>query len=85
MWRQSWGWQKTLLRKENSNLALTCHWKKCKFIGWRMIIFLIVFLFCYRRQKQAVFAIERDWKKYHSPRNVLLALVGEIGELSEIL
>ncbi|KAL0389910.1 UNVERIFIED_CONTAM: dCTP pyrophosphatase 1 [Sesamum calycinum] len=30
------------------------------------------------------FAKERDWEKFHSPRNLLLALVGEVGELSEI-
>lgn len=32
----------------------------------------------------AHFASERDWEKFHSPRNLLLALVGEVGELSEI-
>ncbi|XP_071738063.1 uncharacterized protein [Rutidosis leptorrhynchoides] len=36
------------------------------------------------KQKMHDFAIERDWEKYHSPRNLLLALVGEVGELSEI-
>ncbi|KMZ57320.1 MazG nucleotide pyrophosphohydrolase [Zostera marina] len=36
------------------------------------------------RKKQAEFAAERDWEKFHSPRNLLLALVGEVGELSEI-
>ncbi|KAL3144438.1 hypothetical protein ABBQ32_004183 [Trebouxia sp. C0010 RCD-2024] len=30
------------------------------------------------------FALEREWEKFHSPRNLLLALVGEVGELSEI-
>lgn len=30
------------------------------------------------------FVCERDWEKYHTPRNLLLALVGEVGELSEI-
>ncbi|PKI43611.1 hypothetical protein CRG98_035987 [Punica granatum] len=32
----------------------------------------------------ADFAKERDWDQFHSPRNLLLALVGEVGELSEI-
>ncbi|XP_035547530.1 dCTP pyrophosphatase 1-like isoform X3 [Juglans regia] len=32
----------------------------------------------------AEFAKERDWDQFHSPRNLLLALVGEVGELSEI-
>ncbi|KAL6342465.1 hypothetical protein AAG906_011155 [Vitis piasezkii] len=36
------------------------------------------------RKKMADFARERDWEKFHSPRNLLLALVGEVGELSEI-
>ncbi|KAK4732588.1 hypothetical protein R3W88_025576 [Solanum pinnatisectum] len=30
------------------------------------------------------FAKVRNWEKYHSPRNLLLAMVGEVGELSEI-
>uniref|UniRef100_A0A7N0V0G1 Uncharacterized protein n=1 Tax=Kalanchoe fedtschenkoi TaxID=63787 RepID=A0A7N0V0G1_KALFE len=34
--------------------------------------------------RMAEFAKERDWDKFHSPRNLLLALVGEVGELSEI-
>ncbi|KAL9171547.1 hypothetical protein ABFS82_04G216200 [Erythranthe guttata] len=36
------------------------------------------------KKKMDVFAKERDWEKFHSPRNLLLALVGEVGELSEI-
>ncbi|KAJ8530640.1 hypothetical protein K7X08_023521 [Anisodus acutangulus] len=30
------------------------------------------------------FAKVRNWEKYHSPRNLLLAMVGEVGELSQI-
>ncbi|CAM0903799.1 unnamed protein product [Alopecurus aequalis] len=30
------------------------------------------------------FAKERDWEKHHSPRNLLLAMIGEVGELSEL-
>ncbi|CAJ1949678.1 unnamed protein product [Sphenostylis stenocarpa] len=30
------------------------------------------------------FAKERNWEQFHSPRNLLLAMVGEVGELSEI-
>ncbi|KAL8246353.1 hypothetical protein R6Q59_007569 [Mikania micrantha] len=36
------------------------------------------------KKKMADFAKERDWDQFHSPRNLLLALVGEVGELSEI-
>ncbi|TVU30064.1 hypothetical protein EJB05_21670 [Eragrostis curvula] len=36
------------------------------------------------RKRMAEFARERDWEQFHSPRNLLLALVGEVGELSEI-
>ncbi|KAK7411377.1 hypothetical protein VNO78_02810 [Psophocarpus tetragonolobus] len=32
----------------------------------------------------AEFAEVRGWDQHHSPRNLLLALVGEVGELSEI-
>ncbi|XP_075491214.1 uncharacterized protein LOC142529551 [Primulina tabacum] len=36
------------------------------------------------RDRLEEFARVRDWEQYHSPRNLLLALVGEVGELSEI-
>ncbi|MED6162185.1 hypothetical protein PIB30_067972 [Stylosanthes scabra] len=36
------------------------------------------------KKLMAEFAKERDWDQYHTPRNLLLALVGEVGELSEI-
>ncbi|KAM3683551.1 hypothetical protein ACB098_12G156500 [Castanea mollissima] len=36
------------------------------------------------KKKMAEFAKERNWEQFHSPRNLLLALVGEVGELSEI-
>ncbi|KAG6593040.1 dCTP pyrophosphatase 1, partial [Cucurbita argyrosperma subsp. sororia] len=36
------------------------------------------------KTKMAEFAKERDWERFHSPRNLLLALVGEVGEVSEI-
>ncbi|KAM9305064.1 dCTP pyrophosphatase 1 [Gastrophryne carolinensis] len=36
------------------------------------------------RQRQAQFTAERDWNKFHQPRNLLLALVGEVGELAEL-
>ncbi|XP_069768985.1 glutamyl-tRNA(Gln) amidotransferase subunit B, mitochondrial isoform X1 [Narcine bancroftii] len=36
------------------------------------------------RQLQAAFTDERDWDQFHPPRNLLLALVGEVGELAEL-
>jgi dCTP diphosphatase len=30
------------------------------------------------------FADDRDWQKYHSPKNLAMALTGEVGELVEI-
>eukprot|EP01065_Artemidia_motanka_P028125 TRINITY_DN33371_c0_g1_i1.p1 TRINITY_DN33371_c0_g1~~TRINITY_DN33371_c0_g1_i1.p1 ORF type:complete len:176 (+),score=72.39 TRINITY_DN33371_c0_g1_i1:45-530(+) len=30
------------------------------------------------------FAKERDWEQFHTPRNLLLALQGEVGEVSEL-
>ena len=38
----------------------------------------------YLRASQHNFATERAWHPYHTPRNLLLALMGELGELSEI-
>ncbi|CAG5118095.1 unnamed protein product [Candidula unifasciata] len=36
------------------------------------------------RQLNEEFIKARNWDQFHSPRNVLLALVGEVGELAEI-
>jgi dCTP diphosphatase len=36
------------------------------------------------RARQATFAAQREWGQFHTPRNLVLALVGEVGELSEI-
>jgi NTP pyrophosphatase (non-canonical NTP hydrolase) len=30
------------------------------------------------------FAAERDWQQFHNPKNLVMALVGEVGELTEI-
>jgi NTP pyrophosphatase (non-canonical NTP hydrolase) len=30
------------------------------------------------------FAEERDWEQFHSPKNLVMALCGEVGELTEI-
>ena len=35
------------------------------------------------RELQAAFARARDWDQFHTPRNVLIALCGEVGELCE--
>lgn len=36
------------------------------------------------RRLMAQFVTERDWGRFHTPRNVALALVGEVGEVAEI-
>lgn len=36
------------------------------------------------RTIQADFCKQRDWDQFHSPRNLLLAMVGEVGELAEL-
>lgn len=33
--------------------------------------------------KQRQWSEERSWQQYHTPRNLTLALVGEVGELAE--
>lgn len=30
------------------------------------------------------FADERDWQQFHTPKNLAMALTGEVGELVEI-
>ena len=36
------------------------------------------------RDAMRAFTAERDWEKYHDPKSLILALVGEVGELSEV-
>ena len=36
------------------------------------------------RSIQTKFVQERNWEQFQTPRNLLLALVGEVGELAEI-
>jgi dCTP diphosphatase len=31
-----------------------------------------------------VFAAERDWQRFHTPKNLVMALAGEVGELVEL-
>jgi dCTP diphosphatase len=31
------------------------------------------------------FVAERDWDQFHTPRNLILALTGEVGELAELV
>lgn len=37
------------------------------------------------RAGMRAFADERDWGRFHDPKSVLLAMVGEVGELAELL
>jgi len=36
------------------------------------------------RDRMRKFARDRDWGKFHDPKSVILALVGEVGELAEL-
>ena len=36
------------------------------------------------RDELRAFASARDWEQYHLPKNLVLALVGEVGELAEL-
>ena len=85
--------------QKSLNSVVVCPLKKCKCIKLVFVaryfsvyvtglvpnLLIIHFNNFSRRGMQAKFAAERDWNKYHTPRNLLLALVGEVGELSEIL
>ena len=35
-------------------------------------------------QALARFSEERDWDQFHTPKNLVMALTGEVGELNEI-
>lgn len=36
------------------------------------------------RDAMREFTDERDWRRFHDPKSLLLALVGEVGELAEL-
>lgn len=36
-------------------------------------------------QAMRLFSEERDWTRFHDPKSLTLALVGEVGELAELL
>ena len=36
------------------------------------------------QDKLAKFAQERDWDQFHSPKNLVMALTSEVGELNEL-
>lgn len=36
------------------------------------------------RDAMREFTAERDWERFHDPKSLVLALVGEVGELSEL-
>jgi dCTP diphosphatase len=37
------------------------------------------------RHQVAAFAQDRDWDQFHSIRNLILAMVGEVGEVAEVV
>lgn len=37
----------------------------------------------YTRHRLAQFAKARDWERFHSPKNLIMALIGEAAELAE--
>ena len=37
------------------------------------------------RERMRDFTRQRDWEKFHDPKSLALALVGEVGELAELL
>ena len=37
------------------------------------------------RDRMRVFTADRDWEQFHDPKSLALALVGEVGELAELL
>lgn len=37
------------------------------------------------RNAMRAFTAERDWERFHDPKSLILALVGEVGELAELV
>ena len=65
--------------------SITISVNKLFFFNWLSFQPVFVCLYVCRRAKQVEFIDQRNWDQFHSPRNVLLAMVGEVGELAEIL
>jgi dCTP diphosphatase len=37
------------------------------------------------RDRMREFSMARDWQKFHDPKSLLIALMGEVGEVAELL
>lgn len=37
------------------------------------------------RDELRIFSTDRDWAQFHTPRNLILALAGEVGELASLI
>ncbi|CAH3110508.1 unnamed protein product [Pocillopora meandrina] len=46
---------------------------------------IVVSFFTFSRQTQSQFTTERNWNQFHQLRNPVLAMVGEVGEVAELL
>lgn len=46
---------------------------------------IVVSFFTFSRQMQLQFTTERDWNQFHQLRNPVLAMVGEVEEVAELL
>jgi len=69
--------------REHSNSCVKCHDVKDKQLLW--IIQSFSSCLTYIVKKAEKFGAARGWSKYYTPRNITLALIGELGELTEIL
>lgn len=73
--REEWMNAKTPLMPLLS-LALPYRWKTCKWFHCQQSQRISWLRFALRRALQSEFVRERNWDKHHTPRNLLLAMVG---------
>jgi len=58
---------------------LRTHYITNNFFNWRKLLD-----FSQLQNQLRQFAQERDWEKFHTPKNLVMALSGEVGELTEL-
>lgn len=50
--------------------------------GWRQFFFQTSVGFIVKKINR--FSVDRNWQRFNTPRNLLLAMIAELGELAEI-
>lgn len=78
-------WSRSRERKLNEVVSLQTRIPPTRRTGLRLAIYAPIVEIKALQLELQKFADERDWDQFHSVRNLVLAVIGEAGELAEVL